>query len=877
MNEYRNILTGEAAIAWRNLISRLRYHWTTDNKIFEHLLEVHEWFCGDKCPLLRSDVADEADQDFPMSTEDERTAMSLELEVEDGAESIDDDSSGESNSDTESGEEDVYIKEEEEEVISAIPCKIVSSEPRTDIQLLNSRGDKSISEEGNFVPLAETLGSVSEGSEFENNSTNRSTKQQNTRTSCLDDYRKTSNAKTCNENGKVTQGESKTFSNESESQKAMLEKKLLFKLPQREKETFLNVYELHRNDRTEAPQQMEKKLLRSSKSSLLDNPTSSTSSTSSDNRISAASTQSSIRSDKPDSSKSELTKSNSKFPKPSSLKKPKSSKSFLRKKRSKILNTEGVRALKSHLSSKALSHKNNSTESCGSHDSNVSSVEEVPQIHTINRTPEAAESSTSTRGKGNGETVEQTTGNGIEVKPGVSKDKPPISLMLDINPHTGIPCLVRYPTTAPDFGNVNQGSSDMKSNQMETDVSSATDSVNPSGQGMSSLINLRLTIDPVSGKPMLVKCMDEPSTSDCCDTEVQSIVKCTDETSTSDCCDTRKLTSKTIDHEESGQIPNFSMLTPVEVLNPKQQQLKLIRELSDISRRIPSFQNVKPKPIDLKPKRKLKRKRIRRNLQDRRPKISDVKAKQMPVVQMSKQSSNSGVIEAPQILNSQRPDVQKSPIAQKFEPTLKQHEYHSELIGQPQVFLGTTTKEPKKSPETQKSKPLFNQSVVTVSPKKPNILRSVVQKPRQLPVVKTSTVKQNDLIGEPQVLRNLLEEPMQLSVVKSSKPAVKQNNIKEELEEPHVLSNLLDDPTPTLNQTLPDEPQVLRNLLEEPIPTVNLTLVINPTNGMPMLVPSPDIMTANPNDTHLKLTLDPVSGDTVLVPETKDDPEEGVS
>ncbi|XP_062598468.1 uncharacterized protein LOC134259882 [Saccostrea cucullata] len=852
MNEYRNILTGEAAIAWRNLISRLRFHWTTDNKIFEHLLEVHEWFCGDKCPLLRSDATEEADQDFPMSTEDERTAMSLDLEVEDGAESIDDDSSGESNSDTESGEEDVYIKEEEEEVISAIPCKIVSTELGTETQLPKSGGDysesrrdNSISKGGNFVPLPETLDSVSEGSEyissFENNSTNRSTKQRNTRTSCLNDYRKTSNTKTSNENGKITQGDSKTSSNVSESQKekgdeheAVLEKKLLFKLPQREKETFLNVYELHRNDRTEAPRQMEKKLLStvnstvknskqslsnrqtsessspgnliSSKSSSPYNLTSSTSSLS-DNRISAASTQSSKRSEKQDSSKSELTKS--KFPKPSSPKKPKSSKSFLRKKRSKILNTEGVRALKSHLSSKALSHKNNSidtTGTYGSHDSNVISVEEeVPQIHTINRTSEAAESSTSTRGKGNAESVEQTTGNGIEVNPDVSKDKPPISLMLDINPHTGIPCLVRYPTTAPDLGNVNQGSSDMKSKQMETRVSSGSDSGNPSVQGMSSLINLRLTIDPVSGKPMLVKCPDEPPTSDCCDTREQSIVKCTDEPSTSDCCDTRKQTSKTSDHEESGQMPNFSLLTPVEVLNPKQQQLKLISELSDLSKQIPSFQNVKPKPIDLKPKRELKRKRLRRKLQDRKIKMS--------VVQKAK--------------------------------------------------------------------------YVTVHPKKPNILRSNVQKPRQLPIVKTSPVKQNDLIGEPQVLRNLLEEPKQLPVVKTSKPAVKQIDLKGEHDGPQVLRNLLEEPmqlpvVETSNQAVkqndmkeePDEPQ---DLLEEPIETLNLTLVINPTNGMPMLVPSPDIMTANPDDTHLKLTLDPVSGETVLVPDTKDDPEEGVS
>ncbi|XP_061190193.1 serine-rich adhesin for platelets-like [Saccostrea echinata] len=859
MNEYRNILTGDAAVAWRSLISRLRFDWTTDNKIFEHLLEVHEWFCGDKCPLLRSDVDDRGDPDFPMSKEDEETAMSLDLEVEDGAESVDDDSSGESESDTESGE-DVHIKEEEEEIISEIPCKIVSTEPSKETIFPESGGDYPVSGGDNFVPLSETLNSSSKGGKYvsslENNSTptNKTIKQRNIQTSCLNVYRKTSrkttNTKTCSENQKQGQNESETSSDVNESQKrkgdrneAMLEKKLRFKLPQGENETFLNVYELQREsiNRTEAPPDTEKKLLfkvlrissgvkkdsssskgsstvhlkypklslsdslTSSESSSSSNLSSSTSS-SSGNIISTSSTHSSKPpfSEKPESTKSKCPNSSSnkmECSKPFSSNKLKSSKPSLRRKRSRFLNTEGVKALRSHLSGRALSHKNFSKVTTGTYrlqGTIFNSVgKQVPQRLTTKAATDAKKSNTNIVQKNNAEPETQKPENEMELKSDVSGNKPPISLMLDINPDTGIPCLVRYPTTTPVIDNVNLETSNVKSEQTG---SPGSDSVSPSVQGMSSLINLRLTIDPVSGKPMLVKCPDEPPTRD---------------------CDTRKQTRTRSDQEESRQLPNFSLLTPNEVLDPKLKQIKLISELQDLSKKIPNFQKLKPKPMDQKPKAKLKQNKLKK-LQGLSPKTSIVrKTKQMPIVPKAKQTTNHRLIGEPQILNSKRPVVQQSSVTQEFKPSLKQHENHHELIRRPQV-LRSTMKELKQSPVAQESNPTFKLNEVMGDPQISNTPRPISQKPRQSPIVKESepTSKQNELIGEPQILRNLLEE-----------------------------SN----------------------------PTLNLTLIINPANGMPVLVRSPDLMTSNPNDKHLKLTLDPVSGETILVPESEDDPRESVS
>jgi hypothetical protein len=49
MNEYRNILTGDAADAWRRLTER--FYWLSDSEIAKHLIGVHEQWCGDQCPL----------------------------------------------------------------------------------------------------------------------------------------------------------------------------------------------------------------------------------------------------------------------------------------------------------------------------------------------------------------------------------------------------------------------------------------------------------------------------------------------------------------------------------------------------------------------------------------------------------------------------------------------------------------------------------------------------------------------------------------------------------------------------------------------------------------------------------------------------------
>jgi hypothetical protein len=51
MNEYRNILTGDAADAWRRLTER--FYWLTDSEIAKHLIDVHELCCSVHCPLWR--------------------------------------------------------------------------------------------------------------------------------------------------------------------------------------------------------------------------------------------------------------------------------------------------------------------------------------------------------------------------------------------------------------------------------------------------------------------------------------------------------------------------------------------------------------------------------------------------------------------------------------------------------------------------------------------------------------------------------------------------------------------------------------------------------------------------------------------------------
>ncbi|XP_062607734.1 uncharacterized protein LOC134269551 isoform X1 [Saccostrea cucullata] len=179
MNRYRNILTGEAATAFKKLIGK--YYWADDNIVVKHLIEVHEQFCGKCCPLencdgsqqesgaekltigpkgsgaekrtispkgsgaekrtispkgsgavsrqgsgaekvivsqQRSDTAKKDERsEYPSPSEDQEKSIGLQMEVEDGAESLDEDSSGESEPDMESeteieSEEEVQIKEE---------------------------------------------------------------------------------------------------------------------------------------------------------------------------------------------------------------------------------------------------------------------------------------------------------------------------------------------------------------------------------------------------------------------------------------------------------------------------------------------------------------------------------------------------------------------------------------------------------------------------------------------------------------------------------------------------------------------------------------------------------------------------------------------
>ncbi|XP_061190634.1 uncharacterized protein LOC133198584 [Saccostrea echinata] len=144
MNRYRNILTGEAASAFKKLIGR--FYWADDNIVVKHLIEVHERFCGRDCPLEKSNISlqetetekpavcpqgsetekvDISPQDsetierdesteYHASSEDREKSICLHMEVEDGAESLDEESSGESESEMESGEE-VNIKEEQDD------------------------------------------------------------------------------------------------------------------------------------------------------------------------------------------------------------------------------------------------------------------------------------------------------------------------------------------------------------------------------------------------------------------------------------------------------------------------------------------------------------------------------------------------------------------------------------------------------------------------------------------------------------------------------------------------------------------------------------------------------------------------------------------
>ncbi|XP_062607733.1 uncharacterized protein LOC134269550 [Saccostrea cucullata] len=119
----KNFLTGDTATAFKKLIGR--YYWADDNIVVKHLIEVHEQFCGKDCPLEKSNTEsekghlgigpEESDAISPhrsetlqraeeccASTEDPEKFISLQMEVEDGTESVDEDSSGESDPDMES-------------------------------------------------------------------------------------------------------------------------------------------------------------------------------------------------------------------------------------------------------------------------------------------------------------------------------------------------------------------------------------------------------------------------------------------------------------------------------------------------------------------------------------------------------------------------------------------------------------------------------------------------------------------------------------------------------------------------------------------------------------------------------------------------------
>ncbi|XP_061190317.1 uncharacterized protein LOC133198208 [Saccostrea echinata] len=118
-NEYRNILIGEAAIAWKQLIGR--FNWLPDSEIAKHLVEVHEVYCMSKgfCPLERKHDTQDSGSIYRTRKSDvittreseEKEDMSLQLEVEEAVDSVDDDSSCDSDLDLQS-EEEIEVKEE---------------------------------------------------------------------------------------------------------------------------------------------------------------------------------------------------------------------------------------------------------------------------------------------------------------------------------------------------------------------------------------------------------------------------------------------------------------------------------------------------------------------------------------------------------------------------------------------------------------------------------------------------------------------------------------------------------------------------------------------------------------------------------------------
>ncbi|XP_062598696.1 uncharacterized protein LOC134260129 [Saccostrea cucullata] len=129
-NEYRNILFGEAANAWKQLIGR--FDWLHDSEIAQHLIEVHEVHCMRKgvCPLERTPEArnaspihgtrssdgiptreSEETEDIPFQSEVDEDTDS----VDEDADSIDDDSSDDSDPDLE--DEEVASLEEIREAL----------------------------------------------------------------------------------------------------------------------------------------------------------------------------------------------------------------------------------------------------------------------------------------------------------------------------------------------------------------------------------------------------------------------------------------------------------------------------------------------------------------------------------------------------------------------------------------------------------------------------------------------------------------------------------------------------------------------------------------------------------------------------------------
>ncbi|XP_056002380.1 uncharacterized protein LOC125661399 isoform X2 [Ostrea edulis] len=138
MNKYKNVLIGEAASGWKQLIGR--FHWLDDNEIAMHLIDVHEQHCKGSCPLERMSRAGEtrADQytgqpsmsragDTDVTKHKEEQAdLSLDLEVDEGAESVDEgaesvDEGAESVDDDSSGESDHLMISDEEVDVKLVP------------------------------------------------------------------------------------------------------------------------------------------------------------------------------------------------------------------------------------------------------------------------------------------------------------------------------------------------------------------------------------------------------------------------------------------------------------------------------------------------------------------------------------------------------------------------------------------------------------------------------------------------------------------------------------------------------------------------------------------------------------------------------------